>query len=226
MKKKYILFLLIAAAALYSFYFHTAVLDTMGLASSPYQVVIDVGHGGSDPGKVGINNALEKDINLAIAKYLASNLKAAGYTVLLTREEDVSLADPDASNQKLSDLKNRVALIESSAPMAVVSIHQNSYPSESVYGTQVFHSSQTESKLLASCIQEQCIRLLDPENHRQIKENHDYYLFQHTNCPIVIVECGFLSNHREANLLITDEYQQKTAWAIYMGTVQYLKSLE
>lgn len=226
MKEKYLLLLLILLSIFSSYYFHSTVLEAMNPAPAPSQIIIDVGHGGSDPGKVGINNALEKDINLAIGKYLADYLDTAGYSVLMTRATDVSLADPGAANQKLSDFKNRTALIEDAAPMAVVSIHQNSYPSESVKGTQVFHSAQTESKLLASCIQEQCRRLLDPENQRQIKENSDYYLFRHITCPIVIVECGFLSNHMEANLLITEEYQKKTAWAIYMGTVQYLKTLE
>lgn len=226
MRDKCIFSLFLFLPILFSFYFHSKILPATSNATTTYQVVIDVGHGGEDPGKVGINNALEKDVNLAIAQYLAQNLKTAGYSVLLTRETDVSLADTDASNQKLSDLQNRVSLFASAAPLAVVSIHQNSYPSESVHGTQVFYSPSKESKELASCIQNQCIRLLDPENHRTIKENRDYYLFQHTTCPIVIVECGFLSNHREANLLINEDYQQKTAWAIYMGTVQFLKTLE
>lgn len=226
MREKYSLFLLIVIPVLCSIYFHSEVLSTMGSGTSPSQVVIDVGHGGSDPGKVGINNALEKNINLSIANYLNEYLTTAGYSVTMTRQTDTSLASADAANQKLSDLKNRVELISSCAPMAVISIHQNSYPNETVNGAQVFHSALPESKLLASCIQQQCVRLLDPENHRQIKENQDYYLFTHTSCPIVIVECGFLSNHKEANLLITEEYQKKTAWAIYMGTVQYLKTLE
>lgn len=226
MKEKYLLLLIILLSVFSSYYFHSSVREAMNTSISPSQVVIDVGHGGSDPGKVGINHALEKDINLAIGKYLHKYLKAAGYNVQMTRTTDTSLADKNASNQKLSDFKNRTALINQAAPMAVVSIHQNSFPSESVKGAQVFHSAQTESKLLASCIQEQCRRLLDPENNRQIKENNDYYLFQHVSSPVVIVECGFLSNYKEANLLITKEYQKKTSWAIYMGIVQFLKMLE
>ena len=226
MREKYLLAFLILIPIFSSFYFHTNVLPTMGTVREPCQVVIDVGHGGEDPGKVGINHALEKDVNLAIAHFLAKNLSAAGYSVQMTRETDVSLADTDAANQKLSDLQNRVSFFASAAPLAVISIHQNSYPAESVHGTQVFYSPSEESKQLAHCIQTHCIRLLDPENHRTIKENRDYYLFQHTTCPIVIVECGFLSNHKEASLLVNEDYQQKTAWAIYMGTVQFLKTLE
>ena len=192
----------------------------------PSQVVIDIGHGGADPGKIGTNNSLEKDINLSIGLYLKDYLSASGISVALTRETDKSLADKNASNQKLSDFQNRTEFIHKLAPSAVISIHQNSYPQEAVRGAQVFHPDSGESKLLAECIQTQCRRILDPENHRKIKANKDYYLFRHITSPIVIVECGFLSNYKEANLLITEVYQRKAAWAIYMGILQYLKTLE
>lgn len=200
--------------------------ETISSVSLPSQIVIDVGHGGSDPGKVGINQALEKDVNLAIGLYLQEYFTAAGRTVTMTRTDDHSLAAPNASNQKLSDLKNRTALINEIGPAAVISIHQNSYPQESVHGAQVFHSGTSESALLADCIQQELLRVLDPSNHRTVKKNEDYYLFRHSSSPIVIVECGFLSNYQEANLLISEDYQRKTAWAIYMGTMRFLHTLE
>lgn len=200
--------------------------ETISSVSLPSQIVIDVGHGGNDPGKVGINQALEKDINLAIGLYLREYLTASGRTVTMTRTEDQSLADPNASNQKLSDLKNRTARINEIGPAAVISIHQNSYPQESVHGAQVFHSGAPESAWLADCIQQELLRVLDPSNHRTTKKNEDYYLFRYTTSPIVIVECGFLSNYQEANRLITEDYQRKTAWAIYMGTIRFLQTLE
>ena len=209
-----------------SFHLAKQILPVWNPSSIPPEIVIDIGHGGADPGKVGINSALEKDINLSIGLYLQEYLQASGYKVALTRNADVSLADSTASNQKLSDLKNRTDKINHLAPVALISIHQNSYPDENVHGTQVFHSSSSESKLLASFIQDQCRRILNPENRRQIKQNTDYYLFRHVTCPSVIVECGFLSNYKEAALLITEEYQKKTAWAIHMGIVQFLKSME
>ncbi|MBE5956021.1 MAG: N-acetylmuramoyl-L-alanine amidase [Lachnospiraceae bacterium] len=226
MKIKWILFCIVSALIIVLWQFTHKTMIVWNSSSLPSQIVIDIGHGGNDPGKVGVNQALEKDINLAIGLYLKEYLSAAGYSLILTRESDMSLADSDASNQKLSDLKNRAALIERAAPSAVISIHQNSYPQETVNGAQVFHSGSTESELLASYIQEQCRRILDPDNKRLVKQNPDYYLFRHTACPIVIVECGFLSNYKEANLLITEDYQRKTAWAIYMGTVQFLQTLE
>ena len=220
-------FLLCVTLTASSLIYHCASdrLPVLGQPHIPSDIVIDIGHGGNDPGKVGINSGLEKDINLAVGLCLKEYLSAAGYRVTLTRETDVSLADTDASNQKLSDFHNRTRFINDQAPSAVISIHQNSYPQETVKGTQVFHSGSTESAYLASCIQEQCRRILDPDNHRQIKKNTDYYLFRHVTSPIVIVECGFLSNYKEANLLITEDYQQKIAWAISMGTIQFLQSV-
>lgn len=225
--KKYICLCLAFLLTAILFRNHLPFLSVMNSLSSPAQVVLDIGHGGSDPGKVGINQAKEKDINLEIGHYLYRFLTSAGYTVVVTRDKDISLASPGVSNQKISDLNRRKEIMKQASPMAVVSIHQNSFPSEPQHGSQVFYPvGSDESKLLASAIQEQCRRILDPENKRQIKENKDYYLFRDNPFPIVIVECGFLSNYREANLLITPNYQEKTAWAIYMGIVQYLKTLE
>ena len=225
-KQRIFLVCVITAAVLSFYHFSKTKIPAWTSAPLPSQLVIDIGHGGADPGKIGMNNALEKDINLAIGLYLKEYLSASGITTTLTRETDTSLADTDASNQKLSDFQNRAKLIKDLVPSAVISIHQNSYPQEAVRGAQVFHSNSTESERLADCIQTQCRRFLDPNNHRQIKKNTDYYLFRHISCPIVIVECGFLSNYEEANLLITEDYQRKTAWAIYMGILQYLKTLE
>lgn len=224
--KKYIFLCSLFLLAAFLCRKHLSFLSVMNSLATPSQVVIDIGHGGSDPGKIGINHSKEKDINLQIGQYLYRLLTASGYTVTMTRDKDISLADPGASNQKISDLNRRKEIIKQAAPMAVVSIHQNSYPSEPEHGSQVFYPAGSgESKLLAAAIQNQCRRILDPDNRRQIKENSDYYLFQDSLFPTVIVECGFLSNYRESNLLSTPEYQEKTAWAIYMGIVQYLKNL-
>ncbi len=188
-------------------------------------VVIDAGHGGADPGKVGINGAQEKDINLQIAKYLKQYLEASDIEVVMTREEDAGLNDPDASNKKVQDMKRRIALIDESAPALTVSIHQNSYPEEYVHGAQVFYyTGSKEGSALARSIQEQMVKLLDPENKRQIKANDSYYLLKKTGIPIVIVECGFLSNSEEAKKLCTEEYQKEAAWAIHMGILRYLNA--
>lgn len=186
-------------------------------------VVIDAGHGGLDPGKVGINNALEKDINLQIAQRLKEFLEANDIRVVMTRENEEGLYDADASNKKVQDMKRRIELIEEAAPVLTVSIHQNSYPEEYVHGAQVFYySTSQEGKKLAEILQAQLIERVDPENTRQVKANDSYYLLKKTGSPIVIVECGFLSNQAEAEKLCDEAYQEKLAWAIHIGILQYL----
>lgn len=188
-------------------------------------VVIDAGHGGFDPGKVGINGAQEKDINLKIALQVKEFLEANDIRVVMTRETEEGLYDADASNKKVQDMKRRIALIEEASPELTVSIHQNSYPEEYVHGAQVFYySGSTSGKQLAEVIQTQLVTKADPENTRQIKANDSYYLLKKTGVPIVIVECGFLSNQAEAEKLCSEEYQEKLAWAIHMGIIQYLNS--
>lgn len=190
-------------------------------------VVIDAGHGGRDPGKVGINGVLEKDLNLEIALLLKQFLEADDIRVILTRDSDVGLYDENASNKKVQDMKRRVALIEEAHPVITVSIHQNSYHEESVHGAQVFYyTNSAEGKKLADVIQEELIEKADPDNKKQAKANDSYYLLKKTGTPIVIVECGFLSNSAEAEKLCTDSYRERIAWAIHMGVVRYLNAQE
>lgn len=186
-------------------------------------VVLDAGHGGDDPGKIGINNALEKDINLQISFMVKKYLEQNDVHVVMTRETDLGLYDAEAYNKKVQDMKRRLEVIEETMPKVTVSIHQNSYPEEYVHGAQVFYyDGSTEGQRLAEKIQSQFVKKVDPENKRQIKANDSYYLLKKTSAPIVIVECGFLSNYKEAEKLCTEEYQKKVAWAICMGIVQYL----
>lgn len=186
-------------------------------------VVIDAGHGGDDPGKVGINGAYEKDLNLQIASLLKTFLEANDIEVVMTRESDEGLYDADVSNKKVQDMKRRIELIDKTMPVLTVSIHQNSYPEEYVHGAQVFYyTGSTQGQQLAEYIQKQLVEKVDPENKRQVKANNSYYLLKKTEIPIVIVECGFLSNSAEAEKLCTSEYQERVAWAIHMGILQYL----
>lgn len=186
-------------------------------------VVVDAGHGGDDPGKVGVNGVLEKDLNLEIAKRLTSLLEQADVRVVMTRETDTGLHDDIASGKKAQDMKRRIALMEKAEPDLVVSIHQNSYSSDKIKGAQVFYyTGSTEGRKLAQLIQNRMVSGLDPENHRTEKDNDSYYLLKKTTRPIVIVECGFLSNPQEAALLCDPVYQERAAWQIHMGIMQYL----
>ena len=185
-------------------------------------VVIDAGHGGADPGKVGVNDQLEKDINLKIAKLLKQFLQTEGIEVIMTRENDDGLYDDGASNKKVQDMKRRLEIIEASDAILVVSIHQNSYHEEYVKGAQVFYYATSEkSRNLAEILQDQ-LRELEPDNKREAKGNDSYFLLKKTSKPIVIVECGFLSNREEAAKLSDDVYQEKLAWNIHMGIMKFL----
>ncbi len=189
-------------------------------------ILIDAGHGGHDPGKVGVNDALEKDINLAIAFKLKTLLESEGYAVVMTREEDIALHEEEANNKKVSDMNNRVAMIDECDPVVTISIHQNSYHEEYVKGAQVFYyTHSTEGQKLAELVQAQLIETLDPENTRTAKANDSYYLLKKTETPVIVVESGFLSNQEEAALLVDDNYQEQIAWAIHMGIQQYINAM-
>jgi N-acetylmuramoyl-L-alanine amidase len=189
-------------------------------------IVIDAGHGGIDPGKVGINGALEKDINLAIALKLERNLAQNGINVVMTRTDDNGLYSENDTNKKVTDMKKRLEIIESANPTLAVSIHQNSYTEPSVSGVQVFYyKDSVKGKEAATIMQRQMIKTLNPEKQREAKENGSYYLLKKTSVPIMIVECAFMSNPTEAELLTQDNYQEKVAWAVYMGVMEYVNSL-
>ena len=199
--------------------------DEVKTAKGQACVVIDAGHGGNDPGKVSVDGSLEKDINLQIALKLKTFLQMQDVDVILTRDSDMGLYDENASNKKVQDMKNRVALIEEKQPALTVSIHQNSYHEEYVHGAQVFYYANSEkSKELAERIQQVMALELDRDNARQAKANDSYYLLKKTSSPIVIVECGFLSNYDEAQKLSSELYQEKVAWAVHLAVMQYLNS--
>ncbi len=192
---------------------------------NPNLVVIDAGHGADDGGKVGINGALEKDINLTVALRVKELLEAQGIDVVMTREDDEGFYPKTGDNRKLRDMQKRVEMINKERPALTVSIHQNSYTDEKVSGAQTFYmTGSEEGKRAAEILQEQMITTLEPEKERVAKENGSYYLLKHVENPIVIAECGFLSNTREAELLCDEEYQEKMAWAIHLGVLRYLNS--
>lgn len=187
-------------------------------------VVIDAGHGGNDPGKIGVDDSQEKDLNLIIAKKVQKLLEQQDVKVIMTRESDAGLYEEQSSNKKVQDMKNRCTLINETQPDCVVSIHQNSYHEEYVVGAQVFYyGTSQEGQRLAETLQEKLVSYVDPENHRQAKANESYYLLKKTEVPIVIVECGFLSNWEEAKKLQEDSYQNQIAWAVSMGILSYLE---
>ena len=180
-------------------------------------VVIDSGHGGNDPGKIGVNGAKEKEINLQIAKKVKTLLEEKKIKVVMTREDDSTLAEAGATNQKVQDMKARVQLINDTAPRLTVSIHQNSYQDESIHGAQVFYYTHSQEGEEAAKVMQKALLEVDEENHRQAKADSTYYLLKRTEEPTIIVDCGFLSNPEEAEKLVNEEYQQQLAQAIVQG---------
>ena len=190
-----------------------ALTSSRHAASSKTCIVLDAGHGGSDPGKVGCNDALE------------TLFENKGYKVVLTRSDDTVPADENSRSVKVEDLRNRVKLITDTNPVMTISIHQNSFPDASVSGPQVFYFEQSaESSAIASVMQDTLNNSLNPPKPRVCKSNNDYYILKKTPTPIIIVECGFLSNETEAALLVTDAYQEKLVRAVYLGAITYLES--
>ncbi|CCX38998.1 putative N-acetylmuramoyl-L-alanine amidase CwlD [Clostridium sp. CAG:1013] len=194
-------------------------------------IVIDAGHGGEDGGAVGVNGLVEKDINLAIALALAEDLKANNFDVVLVRDGDYSVGDQSLSTvaeRKRSDTKRRVSLVEETGDCLLVSIHQNQFSQSQYSGAQMFYSpNNEESAQLAECIRQSVVSSLQPENTRQNKEaGEEIYLLTHCQVPAVLVECGFLSNPQEADLLGQESYQNDMAAAIYNGIIDFLEQRE
>lgn len=202
-------------------------VDSSNVQKAERCIVIDAGHGGDDPGKIGINGALEKDLNLEIARKVESLLRLEGIETVLTRTGSEGLYDAGAENKKVQDMKRRIEKIEEASPMLTVSIHQNSYPEEYVKGAQVFYYKDSkESENAAKVMQESLKQRLDPQNHREAKANASYFLLKKTSSPIIIVECGFLSNQEEAKKLSDPAYQEQVAWAVFMGIMQTVNQME
>ena len=231
--KKCVMELIMACFLLICFYFLSRQAATVSVWMNSEEaeqkrnvIVLDPGHGGSDPGMIGIDGLEEKGINLSVSLLLREKLEEKGYSVVLTRESDQGLYDDSAQNKKAQDMQRRIALIDETAPVLTVSIHQNSYHDPSVKGPQVFYyETSGEGKELAADLQESLNTTLEVERPREIKGNKSYYLLKRSKGVLVIAECGFLTNPDEADLLQTEEYQEKVADALTDGIVTYLRKV-
>ncbi len=197
-------------------------------AANPTTVIVDAGHGGEDGGAVASDKTLEKDLNLQIALKLEKILKLYGFRVIMTRTEDKMTCDDNLRTQrekKISDIRNRFAIINENPDAVFVSIHQNKFHDESQKGVQVFYSHRnTQSKTLADSIQSSFVNTIQPENKRLTKKTGtNIYLLYHSQIPSVLVECGFLSNANDLNNLKKETYQTKTAILIADGIINYYK---
>ncbi len=189
-------------------------------------VVIDPGHGGRDGGAVGEDGTLEKDLNLAVALKLKAILESADIHVIMTRETDIELASPDSPHKKADDLKARLQLAQSQKNTVFVSIHMNQFPVEKYRGLQVYYSeNDVRSVSLAQTVQNTVQNALQNTNDRKVKPAGDsIYLMKHLEIPAILVECGFLSNKAERELLKDDNYQKKLALCLSAALLTYISS--
>ena len=188
-------------------------------------IIIDAGHGGEDGGAVAQDGTLEKNINLDISLKLNDIMSVFGYNTRLIRKTDTSIhtSGETIRQRKVSDIKNRFAIINEYDRCLYISIHQNKFNDISVHGAQTFFSpNNEESKELADYIQKSISNHLQPNNKRTIKKSGtDIYLLYNATRPTVMVECGFISNQKELSNLINEEYQEKMAISISVGIINY-----
>lgn len=190
-------------------------------------IVLDAGHGGIDGGCVSVNGAAEKGINLSIVQTLRDSLDILGFEVVCTREDDRSIHDSGVegiAKQKISDMNNRLDIINRYDDALVLSVHQNQYVDKRYSGAQMFYAKDNDdSRRLAECMKKQFVALLQPDNDRETKPvGKEMYLIHNAKNPALMIECGFLSNEQEAKLLESADYQKKVAFTILTGAQEYL----
>ena len=199
--------------------------STVSLPASGKIIVIDAGHGVPDEGAQSSNGTTEAETNLKIALKIQNLLEQSGCTVILTRSDENAIYDLDSKTlkqKKISDIKNRVKIGNASSADIFVSIHLNKIPQSQYDGWQTFYKEGSEEGAkLAKTIQENLNKTIQKENNRIAKTIDNIYIIKHVEIPITIVECGFLSNPEEEKLLLEDEYQNKLAWGIYNGIIDY-----
>ena len=218
-------FTVIAATADYS---QMSVRASTSHVTNKKTIVLDAGHGGTDSGAVGINGELEKNINLAIVRDLSDMLTLSGFNVVLTRDSDISIHDEGVKGtreQKVSDMKNRLDIINKYGDCLFLSIHQNKFTEPEYFGAQIFYTANNPDNRMIAQIMQDNFKTIQPGNDRQIKQEGDeLYLFKNTKIPAVLIECGFLSNPDDAANLSDTDYQRKVAYTIYNGILTYLTS--
>lgn len=235
-KKRITLVLCMVLASLYAFSFKMGnqtlniknteeITKTSTVPVSSKVIIVDAGHGSPDEGAESRNGTTEAQINLKIAFKLQNLLEQSGSTVILTRSDENGIYDTDSSSireKKVSDIRNRVEIGNNSDADIFVSIHLNKIDQSKYYGWQTFYKTGSEkSKVLAEKIQNSLNNSIQRENHREPAKLNNIYIMKNVDIPICLIECGFLSNPEEEELLLTDEYQEKLAWGIYNGINDY-----
>lgn len=203
-----------------------AVVPASAQADGRPVIVLDPGHGGLDSGAVGKSGVLEKDVNLSVVKHLQQMLELSGFEVVTTRDEDISIYDPGVEgirNQKLSDMDNRLEIVQSYPDSIFLCIHQNNYTDPAYFGGQMFYNNNNPNNRTLAQIMQNRFAILQEGNDREIKLSGDeLYLLRFNKNPSLMIECGFLSNPEEEARLADAEYQKQVAFTIYCGLLEYI----
>ncbi len=224
-KNLVIISVLLITALTFVFCFSMLIIKPAVDVPGKVKVVLDAGHGGIDVGVSGVlTNVSESEINLKIVKKLERKLSDAGMLVVLTRSSEAGLYGLATQNRKKKDMQKRKEIILDAKPNLVVSIHLNKYSLSSRRGAQVFYkANDVDGKKLALSVQNS-FNTMEEASRSCSALTGDYYLLNCSDYPSIIAECGFLSNPDDEALLITDEYQDALAYAIFKGIVEYLVS--
>ena len=201
--------------------------QTVALPVTNRVVVIDAGHGTPDEGAQSFNGTTEAQINLKIAFKVQNLLEQSGATVILTRSDENAIYDAESRTireKKVSDIHNRVKIGNGSSADIFISIHLNKIPQQQYWGWQCFYNQNEKSKVLAESLQNNLNEAIQKENKRIAMKLDTIYIMKYVEIPISIVECGFLSNAEEEKMLQEDSYQDKLAWGIYNGIMDYFEN--
>ena len=200
-------------------------VETTSTPVSGKTIVIDAGHGVPDEGAQSSTGTTEAETNMKISLKVQNLLEQSGCTVILTRSDENAIYDVDSNTlkqKKISDIRNRVKIGNESSADIFVSIHLNKIPQQQYYGWQCFYKEGNEqSNKLAKSIQENLNKSMQKENNRVAMKIDNIYIIKHVEIPTSIVECGFLSNPEEEKQLLDDNYQNRLAWGIYSGIINY-----
>ncbi len=204
-------------------------IETVALPINNKVIVLDAGHGVPDEGAQSSNGTTEAESNLKIALKVQNLLEQSGATVILTRSDENAIYDLDSKTlkqKKISDIHNRVKIGNESSADIFVSIHLNKIPQQQYWGWQTFYKQESpEGQKLATSIQNSLNKSIQKENKRVPMKIENVYIIKHVEIPTTIVECGFLSNPEEEQLLLNNEYQDKLAWGIYTGIMDYFYNM-
>ena len=227
-KKRVFIILITIIVSVVSFAINSKPENTISTVSLPVSgktIVLDAGHGYPDEGAESINGVTEASINLIITKKVQSLLEQSGCNIILTRSDENGIYNLESNTlreKKVTDIKNRVKIGNESSADVFISIHLNKIPQSQYYGWQTFFKENDEkSEQLAKSLQEELNNSIQKENKREALKITGKYIIDHVEIPIAIVECGFLSNPEEEQLLQQSEYQDKLAWGIYNGIMDY-----